>query len=149
MIQKSTNAKRKHISIKYEPSLLRIVSFFVIFFYSMTCWWIVGGYDKHKVEKNLQPIYFISTAALSFHLDFLRCPFGMFEGFFQQFVAFLCLTAKLLRPRLGLVSNKLKQMHINRQSLFYFSCSCSLPITLQRSSLSRYSEVGGSGFNLF
>lgn len=69
--------------------------------------------------------------------------------FFQQFVASLCLTTKLLRPRLGLVSNKLKQMHINRQSLFHFSCSCSLPITLQRSSLSRYSEVGGSGFNLF
>lgn len=69
--------------------------------------------------------------------------------FFHQFVAFLRITTKLLRPRLGLVSNKLKQMHINRQSLFYFSCSCSLPITLQRSSLSRYSEVGGSGFNLF
>lgn len=148
MIQKSTNPKRKHISIKYEPSLLRIVAFFVIFFYSMTCWWIVGGYDKQKVEKNLTNIFYFHSCSV-IPSWFSSLPFRYVWGFFQQFVAFLCLTAKLLRPRLGLVSNKLKQMHINRQSLFYFSCSCSLPITLQRSSLSRYSEVGGSGFNLF
>lgn len=142
ILQKSTNPKHKHISIKYEPSLLKIVAFFRHFLFFndllMNCGWV--WYTQSREEFTTDIFYFHSCFVIPSWFSSL--PFRYVWGFFQQFVAFLCLTTKQLQPRPGLVSNKLKQMHINRQSLFYFSCSCSLPTTLQRSCLSRSSEVG-------